>query len=210
MSENRYKWTRRDEHDLLWYCNQGQTVFEGSKMGGQFEQASVLSRDSSGRLIQSRQSFEQKHWNACSRAIRNGQPLPDGLTVRPLSTGDPGEPSYCPDDICLMRYARISRRVMLLDHQPRRVLLAYFGPTGDRWGHRKGGRIYVIYPMTATGQIVLGEQASKMRNPMEILWKKQQRDYKRTQPQWTEAFDQMDDEARVLLRQAEHAYANVT
>lgn len=103
-------------------------------------------------------------WKASKSALRNRRDPTDkrkvahGVTLerldaRPKSGSGHEEPSYTPEDAHLRRYARISKRLMLVqrvDGESAAVLSVYYGDRGSRWRPTRG-RIFALYPMTDEG-----------------------------------------------------------
>jgi len=115
-------------------------MFSRSTLGGMLERASIMSFDSEGERIP---RPDRSAWNV----------VPIAHTRE--------EPSYTPDDVALVRLARVSRRLRVLERDHALVLQAYYGDIGARWARTKAGRIFAVYALTETGQAWCDETARR-------------------------------------------------
>lgn len=78
------------------------------------------------------------------------------------------EASYTPDDVDLVRYAIVSRRLDLLDARSRGakdILGDYHGRLGLSWAAEDdGGRIFSLYPRTTAGK----RWIQRLKNPLDL------------------------------------------
>ena len=99
---------------------------------------------------------------ACQPCGATGRILLDPVGQK--ATGGGEEPSYTPDDALLMRFARVSRWLVGMHPAKARILEAYYGLSGYRWGSTKWGRLFAVLPFTAGGHSMLAKAA----NPLEL------------------------------------------
>lgn len=99
---------------------------------------------------------------ACRPCNQTGRILIDPVGQKAIGGGE--EPSYTPDDNALMLFARVSRWLVAMHPGKARVLEAYYGLSGYRWGSTKWGRLFAVLPFTAGGHSML----AKAPNPLEL------------------------------------------
>jgi hypothetical protein len=98
----------------------------------------------------------------CARCHGTGavEKAPVGLCSRAYDE----VPSYAPNENDLTRYAQVSRWLMRIPPGAVRVLEAYYGLDGYRWGSTKWGRVMAVVPLTLTGGALL----QRMVNPFAL------------------------------------------
>jgi hypothetical protein len=132
-----------DARDLEWYLGEGMCVFWRSTFGPMLERQHNLAKDHRGNWIP---KSKVDSW----------------LTVAISPTQH--EPSYTPSDEALSRFARVSRILREIEHTDPtsvRVLEAYYGDVGCRWGASDIGRIASVYPITKSGGMVVKAARAK-------------------------------------------------
>lgn len=111
---------------------------------------------------QFRASKRAKRLVPCKPCAATGTIYLDPVGQKAIGGGE--EPSYTPDDAELMRFARVSRWLVGMHPGKARILEAYYGLSGYRWGSTKWGRLFAVLPFTAGGHSML----AKAKNPLEL------------------------------------------
>jgi hypothetical protein len=140
----------RHEDDLLrWFFERGASLPLRSTFGTTLERAYALAFDSEGRRLPASDA-----WTA-GAALRAREQRRHAF-----------EPAM---DTEALRAARVSRRLRTLGAQQGavvRVLEAYYGVVGARWGQTRHGRIFALYPLTPAGAAFVRSEVAK--RPSEV------------------------------------------
>lgn len=139
----------RDQADLSWFLGEGLTIFYRSPFGATLERQMNARFDSRGKRIPRVQ---------------------DTWTTMPVKR-DSYEPSYTPDDSALTRFARVSRKLRSLeasDPMSCRVLEAYYGDSGARWGRESVGRLFAVFPLTKRGGALIAQVRKRFETSVDI------------------------------------------
>lgn len=134
-----------------------------------------------------------------------------GLDARPGSTGGGETARSEPDSAALVRFARTSRRLSLLNERQRLILWAYHGDVGARWGREPSGRIFALFPLTKGGKSLLGpgkgvDGGGGIAGAAERLWSVVAAHLSQPHHRTHAALERADSEAREILAEAAAAW----
>lgn len=98
-----------------------------------------------------------------------------------------------------------------------RVLADYRGTVGNRWGHgHRWGRLFVVWPHTIAGDVLVRDAPERLRRelgarPLELLAAIRHGEERSSTPHIPTRvlLTRADEEARLLLREAQEAFAEV-
>jgi hypothetical protein len=136
-----------EEASLEWYFGPGAAQFERSTMGAMLERAYAMSVDHKPDNDTIRARFERLPH----------EPPAGEITARPTAELRQSA-GYTPNEQAMARFAHVSRRLRLVRAESagaERVLAAYYGDVGCRWGRTARGRIFAVLPLTQAGQNML-------------------------------------------------------
>lgn len=141
--------SQRDQADLTWYLGEGMTMFFRSPFGGTLQRQMNAAFDSTGHRI--------------PRVENSWQTM--------VVAKDEHYAGYTVADIVLTRFARVSRRLRLLEASNPlmcSVLEAYYGDSGARWGREKVGRLFAVYPLTKGGKALIASVRKRFSTSVDI------------------------------------------
>lgn len=167
-----------DAADLLeWYFCEGKTSFARSVMGPMLSKAELY-RHGSFPCYKCEDSpgIDDKTGDWCKRCNGTGfkhyelYSTSEEITARP--TAEVVETrGFEPSHDVLQKYGAISRQLdavrVKFGHAGVRVLEAFHGDAGARWGRTKHGRLFAVYPHTSAGRRVLAK-ATSANDPIEL------------------------------------------
>jgi hypothetical protein len=178
--------------ELEWFLRSGESIFFRSTSGSTYERQMNLAYDSAGTDLR-----------------RN---RPDAWTVMKLKT-ERQEPSYCPDEKALMRFASVDRWLSQLTPEARGILVAFYGDPGAMWARQfENGRLICLYHLTPTGQKWVA--ALRARSPVTLpddARLANEYSAQRTAPDDLRRMrlKRVDAEAKALLHEAHKAFWSV-
>lgn len=162
----------RQGTEIEWFLSTGTSAFWRSTFGPTLDRQHSAYYDSEGQRIPTARETWDRAIDARQRPIaymldaalgphtaaeaEEMLPPHPWHTTQPLSEEHGAVDRYEVDDATLVRFARVSRRMRIIETQAptlHATLVAYHGNTGSRWALEAppSGRLVAVYPLTTTG-----------------------------------------------------------
>lgn len=144
-------WSPKTEADLSWFFCYAIGAYRQSSTGLTLDTARRLCEDSDGCRVKSLNQREDEIFTQRKQAVRDGEPLPEGITAQQIHKSTRETIHVVPNDAYLRRFARISRMLCCISPRAYRVLAEYYGESGGFWQNQPVGRIFAVYKLTTIG-----------------------------------------------------------